>query len=217
MSAPLLRGCRHAPKRSPANATAGLDLVAAWRRRCLARDPLGPGDDALRACCPSETYPETVTLIEEYIAQYELTGVTKWRLADKDGQLVGRAGFGQVGNGRELGYTIRRSEWGRGIATGIAAALVQWHLDDARQVLLAHVATPNTASIRVPEKVGFTCLSTKDYQGERCDLRAPVRRTPASMRGPTVDRMAARCLRGLSRRALTRPSCRTEAGVVLAQ
>lgn len=118
-----------------------------------------------------ETYPETVALIEEYIAQYELTGVTKWRLTDKDGQLVGRAGFGQLGNGRELGYTIRRSERGRGFASEIAAALVQWHLDNAGQVpLLAHVATPNTASIRVLEKVGFTYVSTNDYQGERCNL-----------------------------------------------
>lgn len=50
-----------------------------------------------------ETRAETAALVDQYIAEHAATGFTKWRLADLEGRLVGRAGFGSLRDGRELG------------------------------------------------------------------------------------------------------------------
>ena len=118
-----------------------------------------------------ETHAETEALIAQYIDEDARTGLTKWRLVDVEDRLVGRAGFGLLEGGLELGYTIRRSQWGRGLATEIAAALVNWHRDNFDGVhLVAYVAVPNHASVRVLEKVGFVYTRTEEHHGEPCRL-----------------------------------------------
>ena len=116
-----------------------------------------------------ETRAETEQLVEQYIAEHAIRGWTKWRLADHDGRLLGRAGFGGQDDDRGLSYLIRRTHWGQGLATEIAEALVEWHLDHAAGAQLhALVAVGNDASARVLEKVGFDEVGTKDYAGTRC-------------------------------------------------
>jgi len=118
-----------------------------------------------------ETRAETAELINQYIAEHAATGFTKWRLADLNDQLVGRAGFGSLRDGRELGYTIRRDLWGQGLATEISSALVTWHLANAAEhPLYAHVAVANPASRRVVEKIGFELVGQEEYVGVHCDL-----------------------------------------------
>lgn len=118
-----------------------------------------------------ETHAETGSLINQYIAEYAAAGFTKWRVADLGGHLVGRAGFGSLKDGRELGYTIRRDLWGHGLATEIATALVTWHLTNAADSpLYAYVAVNNPASRRVLEKVGFHSLGREDHAGVPCEL-----------------------------------------------
>jgi len=118
-----------------------------------------------------ETRAETADLIGQYVTEHTAWGFTKWRLADLDGRLVGRAGFGTLRDGRELGYTIRRELWGQGLATEIGAALVTWHLTNAVQYpLYAHVAVANLASRRVVEKIGFEFVGQEDHLGVQCDL-----------------------------------------------
>lgn len=74
-------------------------------------------------------------------------------LAELDDHLVGRAGFGPQRDGRELGYPIRRDVWWQGLATGIGAALVSWHLIHAADCpLYGYVAVDNPASRRVLNK-----------------------------------------------------------------
>src|SRR5664280_499633 len=103
-----------------------------------------------------ETGEETEELVQVYRMEHARRGLTKWRLAHRDGNLVGRAGFGDHGSGRELGYTIRRDLWGRGLASEIAGALVKWHRHHApSETLWAYVAIENAPSRRVLEKVGF--------------------------------------------------------------
>lgn len=45
------------------------------------------------------------------------------RVENLEGEMIGRAGFGEVGGCRELAYTFRRDQWGQGFATEIAGAL----------------------------------------------------------------------------------------------
>lgn len=118
-----------------------------------------------------ETRPETAALIDQYIAEHTATGFTKWRVIDLDDCLVGRAGFGTQLDGRELGYTIRRELWGKGLATEIAAALVSWHLANAAAIpLYAYVAVDNPASRRVLDKTGFESIGREDHCGVPCEL-----------------------------------------------
>ncbi len=121
-----------------------------------------------------ETLDETESLIDSYMREQSERGWTKWRLADLQGRIVGRAGFGPHGDGRELGYTIRRDMWGKGMATEIASALVDRHRVDAvkneASHLQAYVAVANAPSSRVLEKVGLACVGTLDHDGTPCYL-----------------------------------------------
>jgi ribosomal-protein-alanine N-acetyltransferase len=119
-----------------------------------------------------ETREETEELVHLYRTEQARRGWTKWRLADRHGDLVGRAGFGAHGtSSRELGYTIRRDRWGGGLATEIAGALVEWHRDRApAETLWAYAAVDNAASCRVLEKVGFVLDSDAEHGGMPCRL-----------------------------------------------
>jgi ribosomal-protein-alanine N-acetyltransferase len=118
-----------------------------------------------------ETRAEVEELVDSYIAEHNTRGWTKWRLADHQGALIGRAGFGSHDENRELAYTIRRSHWGRGLATEIAGALVTWHFAHAPdEVLGATVVVGHDRSVRVLTKVGFIEWGTTDYKGLACLL-----------------------------------------------
>lgn len=118
-----------------------------------------------------ETREETAALVGQYIAEHARRGWTKWRIADQDDQVIGRAGFGPEGAGRELGYTLRRDRWGQGLATEIATALVRWHRDHAPAVpLFAYAAVENAPSQRVLAKVGFQFVGTEGRHGEPCRI-----------------------------------------------
>lgn len=116
-----------------------------------------------------ESRSETVQLVDRYIAEHAARGWTKWRLADVDGGLVGRAGFGGDTADRQLAFVVRRSHCRLGLATEIAEALVVWHLTQAGGApLRAIAAVGNQASIRVLQKVGFVEVGTEDFDGTAC-------------------------------------------------
>lgn len=61
----------------------------------------------------------------------------------------------------ELGYRLRRIEWGQGLATEGASALVDWGFRGAGyDKVVATTMTVNRASRRVLEKMGFTYART---------------------------------------------------------
>lgn len=124
-------------------------------------------------CGRPETRAETETLLASYRSEQRDRGWTKWRIADQDNVLVGRAGFGRHddGAGRELGYTLRRDCWGHGLATEIAAGLVDWHHQNSDVQLWAFAALDNAASRRVLEKVGFSLVDDAgEHNGVPCAL-----------------------------------------------
>lgn len=120
-----------------------------------------------------ESFAESKTRLDEYLTEQKSRGWTKWRLANHTGEMIGRAGFGEVDSCRELGYAFRRDQWGRGFATEIACALVNWHFEYPDRELLsgnlcAHVAAENRASMRVLEKVGFDFVDMRQYKSINC-------------------------------------------------
>lgn len=116
-----------------------------------------------------ESRLEVEQLVDRYIAEHATRGWTKWRLADRDNQLVGRAGFVGSCASRGLSYVIRRRDWGLGLATEVAEALVLWHLAHALDIpLRAIVALGNDTSVRVLEKVGFDEVGREEFDGTPC-------------------------------------------------
>ncbi len=63
----------------------------------------------------------------------------------------------------ELGYRLRRSAWGQGLATEGAAALVDWGFKSAGyDKVVSNTMTVHQGSRRVLEKMGFSHTRTVD-------------------------------------------------------
>jgi RimJ/RimL family protein N-acetyltransferase len=121
-----------------------------------------------------ETRDESALRLERYLKEQSDRGWTKWRVQDEDGRLVGRAGFGDYQGDRELGFTIARHLWGRGLATEVATALVAWHIAHPAMRspvaagpmrLWGYAATDNVASVRVLTKSGLMPVETRMHAG----------------------------------------------------
>lgn len=121
-----------------------------------------------------DTLVEARSRLDGYLNEQRSRGWTKWRVENHDGEMIGRAGFGEAGPSRELAYALRRDQWGQGLATELARALVDWHRQHpARELsssdLCAHVEVGNRASVRVLEKVQFELVDRRVYAGVDCD------------------------------------------------
>lgn len=86
--------------------------------------------------------------------------------ASGTGEVLGRAGLWNApgGSGLELEWTVRRSVWGRGIATEAARAALAWgwtHLEHDEVLCVIHAT--NAPSVRIAEKLG---ARLKQHHGE---------------------------------------------------
>lgn len=82
-----------------------------------------------------------------------------WGIFSKEtGELIGRAGFKEGIYPLEAGYVIKRSEWGKGLATEVLKELVRYAKEelDCTEVY-AVIEENNKASLRVAEKCGLIC------------------------------------------------------------
>jgi ribosomal-protein-alanine N-acetyltransferase len=116
-----------------------------------------------------ETLHETRERLASYLVDQE-AGATKWRVEDRrSGAFLGRAGFGGDATHRELGYTLLRETWGRGLATELAVALIEWHVQHPLPTppgdLTAYAAQANPASCRVLDKAGLTYVEEREHNG----------------------------------------------------
>ena len=96
-------------------------------------------------------------MITDYRRHQHEHGFAFWAVMDRgSGELIGDAGLEVTAYGVELGYTLARDAWGRGLATEAAQLCVDaafGPLDIPRLVAVADVENP--ASARVLEKLGF--------------------------------------------------------------
>ncbi|WP_218192345.1 GNAT family N-acetyltransferase [Brachybacterium vulturis] len=103
---------------------------------------------------------ETARMIAGYRRHQREHGFACWAVVDRSsGELVGDAGLEVTERGIELGYTLARVAWGRGLATEAARRCVGaafGPLELPRLVALVDVENP--ASARVLEKIGFIRL-----------------------------------------------------------
>jgi len=100
---------------------------------------------------------EVAAMVAAYIAHQHEHDLAFWAVIDRaDGAMIGDAGFELTEHGLELGYTLRRDRWGRGLATEAARACLEAAQQLGHREVVALVDAANPASAHVLEKLGFT-------------------------------------------------------------
>ena len=86
---------------------------------------------------------------DTYLGRYLIEGI-------ENGELIGAAKLDQIGSEIEIGYRVLEEQWGKGIATEVAAGLIRFALKNLNASnVIAFVNVNNYASIRVLEKAGM--------------------------------------------------------------
>ncbi|MEQ8272531.1 MAG: GNAT family N-acetyltransferase [Deltaproteobacteria bacterium] len=122
-----------------------------------------------------EPMPASVDVMRKMIADYpdfERHGYGRWVCEEKaTGEVIGFAGlkyledFGEV----DVGYRLRRTWWGRGLATEAARACLDFGFEAiGLEEIVAFVEPENAASVRVAEKLGMQLAGPFDYDGTPC-------------------------------------------------
>lgn len=107
------------------------------------------------------TMAETATALRTYGDVLERRGYSFLAVTERaGGALIGDGGLhplGGTGPDVELGYTLARGAWGKGYATELGQALVEYAFTVLRVPrVVAQVELANTASRRVLAKLGMT-------------------------------------------------------------
>ena len=112
------------------------------------------------------TDAELLTWVEKWQDEFDRAGYTKWRIETTDGVFIGRAGLSPMPDGEaELGYSLVRSEWGKGYATELATIVRDWAFAETDlPYLLGITMIGNTASQRVLEKIGMIHLGQREFR-----------------------------------------------------
>ncbi|HEV3259749.1 MAG TPA: GNAT family N-acetyltransferase [Gemmataceae bacterium] len=107
----------------------------------------------------ARTREETQEVLLRMIGHWQRHGFGMWALVDKEqARLLGRCGLCFLDNTPEveLGYTLAKSAWGKGLATEAAHASLKHGFGQLRLDRIVAIARPeNQASRRVMEKVGM--------------------------------------------------------------
>lgn len=103
---------------------------------------------------------ETRERLLGYMAHQEAHGFSKWMVLSSCDRLpIGHAGLmvleetGEI----ELGYRLLRSEWGKGLATEVARAWLDYGREElGLDRIIAFTQPGNQASVRVMERLGMS-------------------------------------------------------------
>jgi ribosomal-protein-alanine N-acetyltransferase len=117
--------------------------------------------DMRRFFWDDEVIPQTraEATIREAVEGFERHGFGLWVAEGADGALLGFCGLRHLDDGPEVEvlYGVAPSEWGRGLATEMALAMLRHGFERVGlPVILGIADTANTASRRVLEKIGMT-------------------------------------------------------------
>ncbi len=127
----------------------------------------------LRGPLTREQTAERVAFMADHWRRH---GFGMWSLRLKDGgAFVGRCGLRYLDNTTEveLGYTLAKAHWGRGLATEASRAVVRHAFDLLKLGRLVAIADPaNTASVNVMKKLGMTFERVGHFYGSECVLYA---------------------------------------------
>ncbi len=126
----------------------------------------------------------------DYIGAHEQTGISKWKLETREGDFIGRAGFAWLTDpdGYELGYSLKRSAWGKGYASEIARGLIAWFFENMPDdYLLAFAVTEHKGSQAVMRKAGMKYWMDQEKVGHPCSFYRIERSDPDRLTTGAVD------------------------------
>lgn len=111
-----------------------------------------------------------------YIEAFEKFGfascLMKWK---ETGEIIGSAGLQPLDGTDEIevGYSLARDYWGRGIGTEAARAWMDFGFrEKGLERIVAVAVTENKASQRIMEKIGMSYEKTEEHWGEECNFYA---------------------------------------------
>lgn len=112
---------------------------------------------------------------------WRMHGYGRLAITDRaSGRLLGRTGlmFLSQFSETELGWTLRRDEWGRGYATEAARACADWAFGDFEIPYLTSFIEPgNERSVRVASRLGMTPLRSDVFHDRPMIVHAVTRET----------------------------------------
>jgi RimJ/RimL family protein N-acetyltransferase len=116
-----------------------------------------------------------------------LKGYGKWVLADLEtDELIGRVGYYNAPYdwpGLELGWTMARSVWGKGLATKSARLALDWGFENiAADEIISAIIEGNERSVRVAERLGMRFARTAVLHGANANIYAMTRDEWRAMR-----------------------------------
>jgi [ribosomal protein S5]-alanine N-acetyltransferase len=127
-----------------------------------------------------KTVEQTHEALEQWLAQYERYGFSKWAVVLRGGErLIGRCGLSleQIDGADvwELGWTFARAYWGKGYATEAAQAAMEYSFRVlGHRRLISLIRPGNVASVRVAEKIGMNYEQRVQWNGKPADMYARV-------------------------------------------
>ena len=140
------------------------------------------------------TRQECWRAIAAWIGHWVLRGYGLWAVDDREsGALVGRIGLINPVDwpGPEIGYTVGKRWWGRGLATEGARAAMDWAFSTLDfDELISLIDPANTASIGVATKLGETPKGETDLWGHQVLVYAITREAWADARAGRVNESA---------------------------
>ena len=100
---------------------------------------------------------EAEKALASIIEHWRRQGFGRWAVEDKvTGKFVGFGGLRSLFGLPEVVYHFAKAHWGKGLATEVARASLQYGFDDHRFERIVAIAKPdNAASIHVMEKLGM--------------------------------------------------------------
>lgn len=159
----------------------GVPAVVMETERCYLRELTSSDADALYEIFSNPevqrylqektgTKEEEEEKLSAYInTAYPFFGYGFWGVFCKEsGVLIGKAGFQEGSMPLEAGYVLKPSVWGRGLATEVLAALLNYAKEelDVSDVIVK-IREGNAASLRVAEKCGMHEVAGKEESPDR--------------------------------------------------
>ena len=112
----------------------------------------------LEWCHPGYAYEEARIWVERQMVAFRNRSEYQFAIFSRDGTFLGGCGLNaldEVHRRANLGYWVRQSAAGRGVASAAVPRLVEWAFTNPQlNRLEVVVATGNSASLRVAEKAG---------------------------------------------------------------
>jgi RimJ/RimL family protein N-acetyltransferase len=159
-------------------------LFAPWMESdWLALRPIATDPEVMRYINDGQAWPDDRirSFVERQMDCYRLRGYCLWRLTEESsGETIGFCGLQPLEGTPEveIGWWLRRSHWGHGLATEAARAALGYGFGRAGLERIVAIALPeNRASLRVMEKLGMRYERDIQHRGFEVVLYA-VSRTP---------------------------------------